>query len=229
MAKKRRVTRKQLLKEPDEFITTTGKIIRWGQQFQRELTIAAIVLGVVLITISGWRFLAFRAEKSATALLEDARSRHAALKADQDAAQALQAVKADFDTLVNKYAGRQAGKIAAVVYANIAYEGGDYDLAISLLKQAQDDFADSPFTQELVLSGLGYAYAAKEDYPSALTYFERLAERPEAVFRDEALFHIAALNEALGKENESLEAYRKIISDHAGSLYIDMAQTKVDQ
>jgi tetratricopeptide (TPR) repeat protein len=228
MAKKKKVTRKQLLKEPDEFITTTGKIINWGRQHQRHLTRAAILLGIVLIVVSGWRFLAFRAEKTATALLEDARGRYTTLKNDQDATQAFQAVKDDFETLVRKYSRRQAGKLATVVYANIAYEGGDHDLAIALFKKVQPAFVDSPFTQELILSGLGYAYAAKQDYPTALTYFTRLAEQPDAVFRDEALFHIAWLNDLLGKPNESLDAYRKIISDHAGSLYIDIAQSRVD-
>ena len=41
MAKQKRVTRKQLLKEPDEFITTTGRIIAWGRKYTRQVAYAA--------------------------------------------------------------------------------------------------------------------------------------------------------------------------------------------
>ena len=44
MKKTKRVTRKQLLKEPDEFITTTGRIIQALQRYQRPLTIVAGVV-----------------------------------------------------------------------------------------------------------------------------------------------------------------------------------------
>ena len=44
----KKITRKQLLKEPDEFITTTGKVIRFFRENQKQMTLGGIILGAVL-------------------------------------------------------------------------------------------------------------------------------------------------------------------------------------
>jgi len=38
----KKITRKQLLKEPDEFITTTGKVIRFFRENQKQVTLAGL-------------------------------------------------------------------------------------------------------------------------------------------------------------------------------------------
>jgi len=55
MAKKR-VTRKQLLKEPDEFITFTGKLIRFGRAHHKELTYAVCAVFIIVIAFAAVRY-----------------------------------------------------------------------------------------------------------------------------------------------------------------------------
>ena len=63
-------TRKELLKEPDEFITTTGKLIRWAVKYQTQLTYGLIAVVVVAIGVSTYRYFNARAEAQAAQLLQ---------------------------------------------------------------------------------------------------------------------------------------------------------------
>jgi hypothetical protein len=80
MAKKRKKTRKELLKEPDEFMTLTGKVIGFAVEHKTQLTYGLGIihktqltygLGIILalvIIVSGVRFFSIRAEKKASAI-----------------------------------------------------------------------------------------------------------------------------------------------------------------
>ena len=71
MAKKR-VTRKQLLKEPDEFMTFTGKLIQFGRKYDKQLTYAACAFFIIIIGLTAFRFFSNRAENTASDLLRQA-------------------------------------------------------------------------------------------------------------------------------------------------------------
>jgi len=102
MARKKRVTRKQLLKEPDEFMTTTGKLIRIVQTYQKRIlyTIGAMVL--VLLVGVGVRYYTDVREKKAFSLFEQATVNYDTVKDNEGVQQAYQQVKSDFEMILNK-------------------------------------------------------------------------------------------------------------------------------
>jgi len=79
----------------------------------------------------------------------------------------------------------------------------------------------------LVLSGLGYSYAAKQEYQEAATYFEKIASGPESIMKDEALFNLGSIYHALGNPEKSKEFYKKIVSEYPDSIYSELAKDKV--
>ena len=62
MAKKRKKTRKELLREPDEFMTISGKLIGFAIDHKKQLTYALGIIVVLALIISGYRFFLIRAE-----------------------------------------------------------------------------------------------------------------------------------------------------------------------
>ena len=58
----KKVTRKKLLKEPDEFITTTGKIIQFLREQRRQLIIyGMIVLCLAVAGAGGYYYFRWQA------------------------------------------------------------------------------------------------------------------------------------------------------------------------
>ena len=226
MAKK--VTRKQLLKEPDEFITTTGKIIRWSTEHRKEISVTVAVIVAAAIIMGLVSFFTNRAENKAFALLQQASEKYrSVLEETNDPAKALEETRPEFETIVGEYSGYNGGKIARVEFANFCYEGGEYAKAAELFQKSLGDLGEDPAYRNFILSGLAYARDALEDYKSAAKYFEMIVSSDSPLLKDEALFNLGRLQAALGNAEKSTEAYRNLVSEYPDSVYVEMAKERL--
>jgi tetratricopeptide (TPR) repeat protein len=226
MAKKKRVTRKQLLKEPDEFITFSGKLIQFSIRYKTQLTYVVAILVALVVVVSGYRFFSIRSENNAQALLNQAVAKYQSALNSQDSQKAYQTVSEDFQLILNKYGTKNSGKIARVIFANIRFDAGDYTKAIELYRQSLEDFKNHDFMNNLIRSDLGYAYEQLNDIPLAVSYFEKIAENLEPILRDEALFNLGVLYEKSGDHQKSADAFQRIITEHPDSMYIEIVKER---
>ena len=224
MAKRYKKTRKELLKEPDEFLTITSRFIQLAVTYKNQLTYAIGAILVLAVIISGFRFFSIRAENSASALLDNSLSKYNSVKAEKKADEVYNEVSKDFQFILDKYKGKESAKLARLIFANICYDAGNYKQAIELYKKASEDFSDHPTIRYQILSDLGYAHEQQEDYKGAVGYFEKISSAPEAILRDEALYHLGRLYDKLGETEKSREAYKKILTDHQDFIYIDLVK-----
>jgi tetratricopeptide (TPR) repeat protein len=227
MAKKRKKTRKELLREPDEFMTISGKLIGFAVDHKNQLAYALGIIVVLALIISGIRFFSIRAENNASALLDKSLTKYNSIKAEKQPDEVYGEVSADFQFILNKYKGKESAKLARLIYANICYNAGKYKQAIELFKTALTDFAKYPMIHHQILSNLGYAYEQEEDYSTAVGYFEKISAAPEPIMRDEALYHLGRLYDKLGENEKSREAYNKILTDHQDFIYIDLVKERM--
>lgn len=228
MAKKRKKTRKELLKEPDEFITLSGKLINLAVEHKTLLTYSiAIIIGLAVI-ITGIRLFSIRAENKAAALLDNTLTKYESLKNEKKIPEEVYgAVSPDFQLILDKYGGKESGKIARLTFANICYDAGKYEQAIKLYKTSLKDFEKHPLVQYQVLGSLGYAWEQLNDYATAAVYFEKLTSAPEPIMRAEALYHLGWLYDKLGQSEKSKAAFNKILSEHQDFIYLDLVKEQM--
>ncbi len=227
MAKQKRVTRKQLLKEPDEFITTTGRIIRWGRQYTRQVAYAVGAFLLFLVVITGYRYYANSSENRAFSLLDQAVGNYESKKTGMDALAAYEGVREDFETIIRKYDNTEGGKLATVVFAGISYDVDDAERAIQLYEAALTYFEKDPTYQNFLWSGLGYAYEKKQDVRMAISCFEKIAGGENPIVKDVALFNMGRLYHELGDTAKSMQAYERLTKEHTDSIYYQLAMEKV--
>jgi tetratricopeptide (TPR) repeat protein len=221
-----KVTRKQLLKEPDEFITISGKLINWLTAYKQQAIVAGIAIVVLLAGIAGFQAYSRHAENRASALLAEALTQYQkALKAN-DPVKAYQTVEKSFTQILDDYSSRSMGKIASVEFANICYRAGEYDKAISLYSKAESDFSDASTYKNLILSSLGYAYEGKKDYASAAKYFEMLTTSGNNTMKDLNLYSLASVYEKMGDKDKSKATFARIAADFPNSMYLEIAKEK---
>ena len=226
MAKRKKVSRKKLLKEPDEFITFSGKMIQFGMQYKKEITYTVLGAIALIVLIAGYRFFSIRSENKAMFLLNQAIAKYDKSIQAGDANQAYQKVAKDFQTLLDQYGNKEGGKLASVTFANISFDAGEYQRSIELYKKALDHFIDHPILYSLILSGLGYAHEQINENERAVSYFEQIVARDDKTLHDEALFHLGVLYEKLGQQEKSEKAFNQIISDYPDSMYIDIVKER---
>ena len=229
MAKKRKKNRKELLKEPDEFMTLSGKLIGFAVAYKNQLTYGLGIILALAIIISGIRFFSIRAENKASALLEGSLIEYKSLRTDKKPDAVYDAVSGGFQNILQKYAGKNTAKIARLIYANICYDAGKYEQAINLYNTSLKDFETHPMIHSQILSSLGYAYEQQNDYSTAVDYFEKIstAAGPGQNLKDEALYHLGRLYNKLGQPEKSKAAYQKILSDYPDFIYIDMVKEQI--
>ena len=227
MAKKYKKTRKELLKEPDEFITLSGKLIGFAVAHKNQLIYGLGIIVSLALIFSGIRFFSIRSENKAAALLNQSLAKYESVKDDTKLLVAYERVSNDFQSILDKYGSKKSGKIARLTYANICYDAGKYEQAIELYKTALQDFESRPLIHNQILSNLGYAWEQLKDYATAVSYFEKLSSAPEAAISADALFHLGWLYEKLEQPEKSKASYNKILSDHQDFIYIDLVKERM--
>ena len=226
MAKKKKISRKKLLKEPDEFLTFSARLFQYTLEHKYQLLAALGGIVAVVLIVTGIRFYSLRSAKEAFALLEKSRAKYEKLLTEKDSQAAYQEVKSDFEHILDKYGNKAGGKLARVMFADICHRAEELDQAILLYEKALADFQD-PFIRNSIFSGLAYAYEKKQDYKKAAEYFEKIAASDDSVLKGEALFNIGRLYAALGDHEKSQTAYQQLVTEQPDSIYIDLAKELV--
>ena len=228
MAKKRvSRSRKRDLNEPDEFISFWTKLFEWISEYKLIFSSALGVMVVVIIVITGMIYFTKKSEDKAFALLQQGIINYQTeLKTNTPEKACLDAEK-DFQRVMDKYSNRYGSKLAVFFYANMCYTANNFDKAIELYKKSLINFNEELFLKNLILNGLGYSYKAKKDYKTAAQYFEIIASDTDYKIKDEALFNLGELYAAMGDHDKSTSAFKKILSDHSDSMYIEIIKERV--
>lgn len=227
MAKKKKINRKKLLKEPDEFLSLTSQMLRWAAEHKTRLYYALAIIVVLALTIASWRFYINRAENTAMALMQQAVAKYETVKGDSSPGKAYRDVSGDFEFILNNYGRRPSGKLARIFYANVCFDTGRYKKAIALYRQALEDFEKHPLVHNLVLSDLGYAYEQIDDDRAAVSYFEKITTGTYPILQAEALFNLGVLYEKLGEAQKSKAAYQKILAGYPDSIYFKIVKQRL--
>lgn len=226
MAKKV-VTRKQLLKEPDRFISFSGKLIAFGRSNLKSILIATGVVVALLLVVVAVRQISDRNERRASEMVESAVAKYSAALQDTTPETAYERVKPDFEILFDEYGGKQATKIARIVYGDISYNAGDADTAVAMYKRALDDFDQYAGLKNVILSGLGHAFQMKKAYPSSIQYFSMISQGTDNTLKSDALFNLAGLYEIAGEKEKSAAMYEQLLADFPGNQYEALIREKV--
>jgi len=225
--KKRRITRKKLLKEPDEFITFSGKILQFAIKHKIQLSWGLGAVLAVILVAAGVGYVINAAEDRSFALLGQNMDRYETLLEENGPEKAYRELEKEFRSIIEKYGGRTGGRLARVIYANICFNAKDYDKAIELYKESLQDFDDNQLYKTLILKSLGYAHEGKKDLQTAAKYFEMVDSAPDAIMKDETLFSLGRVYEALDQHDKSIDAFKRLVAEHPGSMYIGISTGKI--
>ncbi len=226
MAKKR-LTRKQLLKEPDEFITTTGRVIQWARANTKPLTYGAIGFFAVVILVALFSYYQERQAQKASLMLGQSAATYRAEMSAGKADKALASVRADFEQLIDAYDGQPAGRLGRVVFAHICLTGGAYDDAVMHYRRALDDFSGDPSLESIILNGLGSALQHTGDDNGAVSTYQQLVNTQSTALKDVALFNLGLIYEKQGKMDQMKRAYEQLAADFPDSAYTNLVRERL--
>ncbi|HEY5999970.1 MAG TPA: tetratricopeptide repeat protein [bacterium] len=216
-------SRKQLLKEPDEFLSASQHIWTWVTEHRsRAGAIAGAAVGVLLLAVVTKALIersrVKRDEAVSTAVARLGQVTTGAPPAD---------LVSEFGQLAKKYDSAPAGQVARYLEAGALGAGGDADKARQAYEQVRGKSAKGDLGS---LAGVALAYLelsqGRDD--AALTAFQALLEDKESVLpRAQIMMEIAGIEEKRGKSAAALEAYRDVLAKYPDGSWAADAKTRV--
>lgn len=218
--------RRRELEQMDPFQEKLVLALNFVNAHKKQVVIGITAVLSVIIIFSGIMYSLKKSEDTAALMVSNAAAEYAK---NENPEAGYEAVKSSFETIFKEYANTSAGKQANVMYAKICYDASKYDQSLKHYKEALDLFKNKAMMKNFLLSSLGHVSVALEDYEAAKKYFEQVSKSDNLLLRDEADFSLAMLYEIENKNEQSKALYEKIVSDHADSLYIPIAKSKLSQ
>ena len=226
----KKVSRKKLLKEPDEFISTTGKVIQYVKGHQRQVMRVVIVVLLIIVAGAGaFTYLRWQEGKALAVQLEGLRIYQDAYQSslENPAAEKKEEYKKALDKFKESVAIYGWGKMAQMTQIFI----GNSHTALKEYDQAQAAYSqslDGPF-RPMALHGLAYLFEAKGDCSKALEYYQKNMEDSTNPYRLESLLGSARCYEILKQVPKALEVYEKALSQASKTALADFIRWKISE
>jgi tetratricopeptide (TPR) repeat protein len=224
----KKISRKKLLKEPDEFISTTAKVLQFLRDHRRKMTIYGVVaMALVAAGFGGYSYFRWQEGKAqviqqqAFQLYQETFNRAANPEGQKENYR--KALEKFREALSVRGWGNTA-QVSQIYIGHCHYALKEYDQAISAYSRC----LEGPF-RSMALNGLGYCYEAKGDYAQAAENYQKNAEESGNPYQGESMLDVARCYEALKQKQKALEAYQKALTKNPKSRLADFIQWKIGE
>jgi len=194
--------RKELLKEPDEFITWSATVVAFARSNPRAIAIGVSV--VVLIALVSLLYYGYENRRQATSheTLETAVRAYESLAVSADSQNSSEQDKLlnVFDQISKEYGNLPTGEISLLYSGHILFKKGAYNEALDKYNQFQSSDLARRGLGSLALYNVAESYMALKDYEKAINLFEQLTRDINSPYRREAYSSIARIYEMMGKK-----------------------------
>jgi tetratricopeptide (TPR) repeat protein len=221
MAKK--VTRKELLREEDEFTTFSGRAILFFKEHSRQLNYVMIGVAAVALIYVGFNFFMGRTNKKGQDAYNQAFYSLTQSIVSGATEVPLQAEE-EFQRVLDDFGLSKVSRLARPQLARLKYQKGEYDEAISLYQEFSQDASDKPLYQSLARLGLAACYEAKGEYEKAIEILTEVTNNPETTFKEQAMLDLARVYRLSDQEDKSKEILSAFVEDYETSPFLPFAK-----
>jgi tetratricopeptide (TPR) repeat protein len=218
-----KISRKELLKKPDEFLTFSAKMIIFAKEHSHELQYLGIgLLGLALLGFGINTYLNHinKAGQEAYNMAFYAFYKNTDLENNQDK---LENVEELFNRVIDEYDSSKAARLALPQLAYLNFLQGQYEESIAYYRQFLDDMPDDPY-QSLARMALAVCYEEKGEFEKAIETLEYLVSGPDDFFKEQAMLSMARIYRIMNKEEESNEILEDFIERFESSQFLSLAK-----
>ncbi len=207
MAEKK-ISRKELLKEPDEFLTTTAKVINYTRENPRRAAFLVIIAVVCLAGALGFYGIRKHREARSLQLFDQAFRQYHELfySPGTPAPEKVGKLLAEFETVAKDYGSLPAGQLAQLDRGHVLYQKGDFKDALARYDSLRSSILTKKGLEPLILYHIAMTRFALKDFEQADNLFTQLSKDTNSPYRREAFAAIAHIYESMGKNKEAAQA-----------------------
>jgi len=227
---KKKVSRKELLKGPDEFLTFSSRVAEFVSTHQQQLKyvgIAIVVMVISYLAVHAW--IASVNEEGQTAYNAAAQSLlNVGMKLDLDPSE-LQKTGELFAEVIENQGMSKTARLALPQAAYVKFLEKDYSKAITLYRRFLDEVRGDTQYEFLTSLALAACYEAKGELKTAIETLTPLVETDsDTPFRESAMWRLARLYRLDNRPEKAEEILKEFVANYADSPLHAMAKANLE-
>lgn len=226
MAKKK-ITRKELLKKPDEFITFSARAVNFLGLHLRELKYFGYAIAVIAICYLAVQTYFRHVNKQGQNAYNTAyHSVTENMKPDADP-EALKKSEELFRGVMDEYGLSKAARLALPQVGYLKFTEKKYDEAIVLYRAFLDKVSGNTEYESLTRLALAACYEASGDPEEAIEALNPILEPPDGPFNEIAMLHVERLYRLVNQHEKAEKVLKDFIDKHETSPFLPMAKARL--
>lgn len=224
MAKKK-ITRKQLLKKEDEFLTLSSRVANFIGSYQQRLKYIGFTIGVIILAYLGaYTYLNYVNKKGQGVYNEAYNLLASNMKPDADHDK-LKKSEELFRKVVDDYGLSKAAGLALSQIAYLECRNGNYDEAIALYRKFSDKVSGKVQYEALGNMAIATCYESKGDFKKAIEILSTVVEVKNNPFGETAMLNLARIYRSDNQQGKAKEVLKNFIEQHKSSPFVSIAKT----
>lgn len=206
------VSRKKLLKEPDEFITFSARALAWSRQNSKLVVGGAVVLLVLLAAALGFRAWRISQAGQAAAALAPLTEKYLEVVAGVGEKHDLAALEAGFSQVAQEYSSTLDAQRAVLSLGDLYYRQAKYEQAAKTFQKIVQEMDPPAQIAPLAWHGWGQCLEAEKDYLGAAESYARAIALAGPNLGQLYSLDRARVLAAAGQKAQAVELYRQVLA-----------------
>ena len=225
---KEKLTRKELLKGPDEFLTFSGRVILYVKEHARPFKVAGgILVGAALVYLGVNTYLNYANRKGQEAY-DAAYYEVIKVKEIKEGDEALKKSEELFSKVITDHRLSKASRLAPLQIAHLKFLEKKYDEAIKLYQGFLKEVPENKVYQSLGLLALAASYEGQGDFDKAVESLKKILSSSEKSFKEQATLNLARVYALSNRPDKAKETLKEFVEKYKNSPFLSMAKARLN-
>jgi len=227
MAKKK-LSRKELLKGTDEFMTLSGKVALYLNQHLRGLRWVGIGLAVIVVAyISIWAYTKHTNKMGQAAYNVAYDALVQSLQSEEADEESVKKSEGLFEEVINDYGMSRAADLALAQVGHAKFTNKQYDDAIDYYQEFSNKASGNEAYETLTLLGLAACYEAKGDMKEAVSILDGIVKASDNPFRENAMLNLERVYRLDNQPEKADGILKTFAKEYANSPFFPMVKARI--
>jgi predicted negative regulator of RcsB-dependent stress response len=228
MAKKK-ITRKELLKKDDEFISLSNRVAQYVSAHLKQIQYVILSIMIIIAIGIGINFYFRHLDKKALAAYNLAYRNLMSDSSPESTEDNIKRSIEELEKLLKKYGRTKMAALALPQLANLKFRDGKYDKAIALYQTYLERDKPSSIYSSMAHFGIAAAYEAKGEHQSAISHLKKIVDEGHSSLKDEAMFSLGRVYALSGQSEMSREVFKEFVNQFKESPLFPFAKANLKE
>ena len=227
MAKKK-LSRKELLKNTDEFLTLSGKVALYLSEHLRQVRLVGIGLVVIAVAyISVWGYMKHTNKMGQAAYNVAYDTLIQSLQGEDADEDGIKKSEGLFEAVISDYGMSKAADLALAQVGHAKFRDEKYDDAIDYYEEFSSKASGNDAYETMTFLALAACHEAKGEMKKAAEILDGIMETSDNPFRENAMLNLERIYRLGNQPEKANEILKTFAKEYGNSPFFPMVKARI--